>query len=222
MTDWQSAHSRDNSAESGGAQSSVARPPGFAVIGTGRSGTAYVAAVLRACGVDCGHEDWWTPFPAKRRSGLAGDSSWLALPDIESGAWTGPVLHVTRHPVHVVRSLLANGFFSNHKRRRDFIDFALAHEPDLVHMSEFEASVEWWARWNLRCEAVADLRLKVSDIPARLDLVGKLINHRLDMRAAQSVPADVNHRQKRGPVQIDEDRVWRLLAGRAERFGYHK
>lgn len=191
-------------------------PPRFAVVGTGGSGTAYVARVFRANGVRCGHEQWWTPFDGKRRSGLEGDSSWLAVPDIETGRWSGPVLHVTRHPLGVTRNLLA-GIFSPQSSYPQFRRFALAHEPDLAPLEPLEGAVEWWIRWNRRCAAVADLTIQIDDLLNHLDVIGVLAGRHLDQRRAERVPTNVNHRDS---PPIDEMEMWRLLGDRADQFGY--
>lgn len=191
-------------------------PPRFAVVGTGRCGTGYVAAVLCHSGLRCGHEQWWTPAVGRRVGGLDGDSSWLAVPDIEADTWSGPVLHVTRHPVDVVSSLIGIGFF--YGPPREYLGFALDHEPELADLLPLRASVEWWARWNARCAAVADLTIPVEDLAGRLDDIGDLIGGRLDEDQVIRVPTTVNRRQR---VEVDPAAVWELLDGRAERFGYH-
>lgn len=190
--------------------------PRFAVVGTGGSGTGFMAALLRACGVRCGHEQWWTPIGRRRVAGLAGDSSWLAVPDIEAGAWSGPVVHVTRDPVATVRNLVGGGVFSPAGHPR-FVEFACAHEPGLTGVPPVEAAVEWWVRWNGRCAMVADLTVRIEDVPARLADIARVIGHRLHPGRAATVRPGVNHRRG-GDVASAE--VWRLLAGRAGRYGY--
>src|SRR5690606_32898585 len=145
-------------------------PPRFAIIGTGRSGTGYMAELMRAHGFKCGHEHWWTlsSSPRRRKSGLDGDSSWLALPDIESGAWSGPVVLAVRDPVAVVRSLLGIRFF---ERGTKYTQFVYEQEPELKGLPALHAATEWWARWNERCAAVADLVVRVEDLPRQLDRV---------------------------------------------------
>lgn len=191
--------------------------PRFAVVGTGRSGTAYTAAVLRACGVLCGHESWWTPLPERRMATLDGDSSWMALPDIESGAWSGPVVHVVREPVATVRALLGIEFFGHHDpdaHRR----FAYEHEPCMAGMEPVEAAVHWWASWNARCAAVADITVRVERLPQRLGDVGTVIGRRLSQSAAERIARDVN--TGRRADNLDERAVRALLDGHTERFGY--
>lgn len=195
-------------------------PPRFAIIGSGGSGTAYMAAVLRANRVDCGHEQWWTPLPGNRRSGLDGDASWLAVPDIEAGVWSGPVLHVTRHPLGVVRNLVSGGIFSPQPTYDQFREFALRHEPQLADLEPAPAAVAWWLRWNRRCAAVADQTVRIEDTEALLDAMGNLAGRALDRHRARRVSPALNHRARRGAV--DEAKVWRLLAGRADEFGYRE
>lgn len=185
-------------------------PPCFAVVGTGRCGTGYVAAMLRASGLDCGHEQWWSAA-GPIRSGLDGDCSWLALPDIEAFRWSGPVLHITRHPVEVVRSFAGIGFF---RRDTPWRAFALAHEPSLAAMTEVEACAEWWVRWNRRCAAVAAATVDVED--ARLlKVAGKVFGR--DLQLTTAVSRGINTRRR---ADVDQAEVWRLLDGRAEQFGY--
>ena len=52
--------------------------PGAVIVGVGRSGTGYIAALLNAVGIDCGHEEHWTADPERRRP-VPVDASWLAV-----------------------------------------------------------------------------------------------------------------------------------------------
>ena len=61
--------------------------PKVAVVGTGRHGSGFVAAVLCAADVACGHEAWWNPIDTHAVD-LDADSSFCAVPD-----W-GPYLTV--------------------------------------------------------------------------------------------------------------------------------
>lgn len=184
-------------------------PPWFAVTGTGRCGTGYVAAVLKRCGLDCGHENWWTPDPKRVQARLDGDSSWLALPDIETGRWSGAVIHIVRHPVDVVRSFVGLGF-------PDYV--SIPHEPDLADVPQPEKAVEYWVRWNRRCAAVADVTVQVEDLVSRIGEIADLLGHPLGTANAAVVPRNINHR---GRANVDPAMVWRLLGGRAEPFGYY-
>lgn len=208
-----------NTDQAGGPKSGATRPH-FAIIGTGRCGTRYMAHVLQACGVHCGHEQWWTLRPANRREyGLDGDSSWMALPSIELGGHDGPVVHITRHPLGVVSSLVGIQFFG---RANAFGQFSLGHEPDLADMSEVEAAAAWWTRWNDRCAAAADLTIRVEDAVGELDRIGKTLGYDLAGKAAQAqqIPDTVNHRRRWRADDLEAARTWRLLDGAGERYGY--
>lgn len=182
--------------------------PRFAVTGTGRCGTGYIAAVLRRCGVKCGHENWWTADPKRVQDDLDGDSSWLALPAVEAGEWSGPVVHVVRHPVSVVRSFVGLGF-------PDWL--SLPYVPDLAALPQPQLAIEFWCRWNDRCAAVADVTVRVEDALSYLDHMSKVVECPLCAELAAQVPTRYNSRRR---AAVDEEDIWRLLHGRAERFGY--
>lgn len=194
------------------------KPPRFAVVGTGRSGTGYVAALLKASGVNCGHEGWFRP-DGDRTGGLHGDASWCALPDIEAGAWKGPVAMVARHPVPTVRSLVGTELLHAARAGEPYPAFAREHCPEIGGLEPLEAAVEWWVAWNERCAAVADVKLRVEDLrhPWALGELGDALGVDLDPAASAQVPTDVNSRVT---ADIPERDIWRLLDGRAARFGY--
>ena len=77
--------------------------PGAVIVGVGRSGTGYIAALLQAVGIDCGHEEHWTPDPERRRP-VPVDASWLAV-----GRDDLPPLVLAQHrdPLAIVSSLVA-------------------------------------------------------------------------------------------------------------------
>jgi hypothetical protein len=191
--------------------------PRFAVIGTGRSGTGHVAALLQANGINCGHEGWFKP--EERTPGLDGDASWLAVPEIEDGTWKGPVAHVARHPVAVVRSLMGIRFFHDELRDAPYPQFARQHLPAIVDLPPLEAAVEWWVQWNERCAQLADVKLRVEDLrqPWAIAELGQALGVQLDPAVSARVPANTNSRERANTPQAD---VWRLLDGRAARFGY--
>lgn len=78
--------------------------PRAVIVGTGRSGSGYIAQVLTAAGVPCGHEGWWNPFDGHRAADLLADSSWCALA-IGLDDFDGEVFHQLRHPLDVVSSM---------------------------------------------------------------------------------------------------------------------
>lgn len=192
-------------------------PPRFAVIGTGRCGTGYTAALLKANGHNVGHEKWWRAGLPGQQSGLDGDVSWLALPDIETGDWSGSVAHIVRHPQRVVESLVGTRFFHPTERESPFVQFAYTHMPGLPDNDPVEAAVEWWVQWNRRCAAVADVTLRVEDL--RTPEACASLTRALDVCVVPQpgISTKTNHRRI---SPVSRQRVAKLVAGRAKTFGY--
>jgi hypothetical protein len=215
--------------------------PRAVITGTGRSGTGYMARlVTEATGhATCGHEGWFAEL-GDRTPGLDVDSSWLALPDIEAGTWAGPVVHVVRHPVACVASLLRTEFFGMHVGT-PYPAFALAHCPqaaDALAISPVAAAVEFWAHWNARCAAAADLTVRLEDVAdfdggpdsigaATLELIGDTLGLAFTWEIADAIPSTVNTRPHPSgdndlAVVVDEDYVWERLGWRAPALGYSR
>lgn len=206
-------------------------PPRAVVVGSGRSGTGYMAAVLTAAGLDAGHEAFWHAHGGLHASQLDVDCSWLALPAIEFGnhpePWTGRTLHVVRHPVATVRSLLGTGLFAPDLTGNPYAAHARMHSPRAAALAEFNplhAAVEFWCDWNARCAAVADATvcLEDADSLAWANTVADTLGFNLTgadiVKGVEATPRDTN---TRGPVpDVDPLEVWGLIGRRAHAYGY--
>lgn len=213
-------------------------PPRAAVIGSGRSGTGFMAAVLKSAGLDAAHEGYWHAHGGPHASQLDVDVSWLALPAIEFGnnpePWTGRTLHVVRHPVDTVRSLLGTGLFNIDMDSNPYAVHAWMHARSagmLVGHHPLHAAVEFWCEWNARCAAVADATVRLEDAgndpgdPAAVswamtvcDVIGLGLNTDDIMKGVAATPRDTN---TRGPVpEVDPLEVWGLIGRRAHAYGY--
>lgn len=206
-------------------------PPRAVVIGTGRSGTGYMAALLKTAGIDAGHEAHWHAHSGPHASQLDVDCSWLALPAIEGnswgGPWTGRTLHVVRHPVDTVRSLLGTGLFNIEMSENPYAVHAWMHARSagmLVGHHPLHAAVEFWCEWNARCAAVADATVRLEDAGSLAwavrvaDTLGFGLTTDDIMNAVAATPTDTN---TRGPVpEVDPREVWSLIGRRAWGFGY--
>lgn len=195
--------------------------PRAAVIGTGRCGTGYMRRLLEAHDVKAGHEWWWRGDLPDPRPGLDVDCSWLALPQLEAAEWTGPTVHITRHPVQVVRSLVGIRFFAPSQLGSPFQRFALRHCPAVAGLPPVAAAVEWWCQWNARCAAVADLTVPIEGVASWKDALGAVAEALdVDLRPAiaRGIPTDVNHRRR--AEHVGADLVWSLVGGRAKAYGY--
>lgn len=76
----------------------------FVIVGTGRSGSGYIARVLSQAGIRCGHERVFNPFNEKLKTDLVGDSSWCAMAPRFRDELPEWVFLQTRHPLKVVSS----------------------------------------------------------------------------------------------------------------------
>lgn len=98
-----------------GASDNRTRPAPFVVTGCGRSGTKYMAEVLKRCGLKCDHEGVFDP-PVRSveiPAGLDGDVSWAAAPFVSAMASGTKVLHQVRHPLDVISSFVSLRFFAD-------------------------------------------------------------------------------------------------------------
>lgn len=132
------------------------------IVGTGRSGSKYIAKVLSACGVPCGHEQVWG-F-GEYKAGLVVDSSWLAVASLPLPLI---VWHQVRNPEAQIRSRVLNPP-TNASR---YLNVRDAWLPDLPR-DRAVAAARWYVMWNLACERHAARRWRVEDVDA--ELVAKL------------------------------------------------
>lgn len=196
--------------------------PEFVVVGTGRSGSAYIAAVLSNAGLHCGHERWWNP-DNDRTPGLIGDSSWLAVPHL--GSYSGHILHQTRHPLKVLRSLW-NGEIK-----------IPGDSPYLLYMAQF--TKEWegnWrhdttrfvTQWLEEAETHSELTWRLEGITSDLIMqIGAIVGHPVNQETADAALATVatNLNQHRVTPDISWDDLPQIpeapqLRELAARFGY--
>lgn len=193
-----------------------------------------MAAVLTAAGLDAGHEAFWHAHGGLHASQLDVDCSWLALPAIEQGTygsntapWTGRTLHVVRHPVDTVRSLLGTGLFNIDMDGNPYAVHAWMHARSagmLVGHHPLHAAVEFWCEWNARCAAVADATVRLEDAGSLAwaftvaDTLGFGLTTEDIMKGVAATPHDTN---TRGPVpDVNPLEVWGLIGRRAHAYGY--
>lgn len=125
-------------------------PPRAVITGTGRSGSGYIAQVLREAGVPCGHEEWWNPQHV-HTDGLLIDSSWCALA-IGLDRYKGHVFHQVRHPLDVVSSFMHEEPDSTYRPLRlqtmptdpdDPVEFGMLAWYCYVELAEHRAQRTW-------------------------------------------------------------------------------
>lgn len=181
------------------------RPPRFVIAQTGHSGSGYIARVLTAAGIDTGHEDWFRPG-RRRVSGLVGDSSWCAVPEL--GSFRGTVFHQVRAPLPTLRSLAAAMSQPDTDRNRPYrriVERALdVRERDdpiraaMLRYLEFNRMSEQRAirRWQVESVSVEDIECVANSLGIDVPIDRA-------RAALRTVPTNVNKHDV--PDQFDWD-----------------
>jgi hypothetical protein len=154
----------------------------YVVTGTGRSGTVYLARLLTAAAIPCGHESIFTPGgidEARARlegrlpidvsaisvescgdwlpnaDELVADSSYMAAPYIHTDLLEGTrIIHAVRHPLAVINSfVLGLGYFLEPQPTDLWHEFIFGHLPELrQHWHPLERAALYYVRWNALIE----------------------------------------------------------------------
>lgn len=228
----------------------------FVVTGTARSGTGYIAELFRAAGLRCGHEIWFTWVPGvrdrqtiprtglrmrlrgpmsrlkeewrRRRQGLDGDASWMAVPSLTR--FKGMVFLQLRHLLAVISSLVSHRFFSDRSRHNVWLHFARAHFRSMG--DDVLDAMRWGVQWNTWADSHADLtyRLEEIDVPLLTEILTMLGVEDPEFRAEDAlatVPVTVNSAQSRGVTvrrlswdDLPGGSAKQRLREAAERYGY--
>ncbi|MEW6197318.1 MAG: glycosyltransferase [Planctomycetota bacterium] len=204
----------------------------FLVLATPRAGTAYTAELFSGLGLECPHEGRFgleTDVPGFLAApDGTGESSWLAVPFVGQLPADVRVLHQTRHPLAVIKSLLQIQFVDldaagnpiREGLRRKFTRFALKHCPQLLeYTSHLERAAWFYYHWNRRIEATRPpgqiLRYRLEDLDIGLlrrllDFIGvdpaRFSDEQLQERLS-SVPTDTNTKTQE-KVILTEEVTW--------------
>ena len=198
-------------------------PPWFTIIGTGRSGTKYMAELMRANGLNCGHESYYSPIRMEsgdQDESLDGDSSWLAVPYLEQDVPRSPTIHVTRNPVAVVKSLLEIRFFHPETEEAPFRQFLWKYSNIFQHEDPVVRAVEFWVEWNTRCKYLSDVTMPIEQLDYHV--LSDLLKHQI---YPQPLSRDINHAPEslqagRVPDNTPNHVIVDYLRGRQKAFGY--
>lgn len=200
------------------------------VTGCGRSGTAYVAQVIRATGIDCGHERHFNGIdpPGPVPTDLV-ESSWLAAPYLHNLPPDSEVVHLVRHPLPVIASWLANRSIERRFVRR----YLLKHCPQALSGPGPENRVmRYWLEWNQKVERFATLTVTPLQVETLIcEDLGWLLADRGDFlsieaaahEAIKSVSKITNRKAVVRPLRWEDLPAGPVLDSvreMAERFGY--
>ncbi|MFH1419408.1 MAG: methyltransferase domain-containing protein [Planctomycetota bacterium] len=137
----------------------------YIILASPRAATAYISSLLTNIGLNCSHESFfkfeqrWQGF--LKAGEIFGEASWLAVPFLERMPLRVPILHQTRHPVDVIRSLLQIRFVDlddNDLPVRQgvglrFTQFAYRHCPMLFeYATTRERAIWFYYFWNRKIE----------------------------------------------------------------------
>lgn len=122
------------------------------VTGTGRSGTSFAAAWLTSAGVPCGHEMFFGPggiVNTDRWLELKAESSWLAVPWLDTHLVGVPIIHQVRHPRLVLASCLRHPPGTTPQ----YLAFLKAHCPETREYGDtLNIAAARWVYWNQMIE----------------------------------------------------------------------
>lgn len=117
----------------------------FLVTGCGRSGTGWAAALFTTLGHPCKHEGQFAWNKAGPLEG--GESSWLAVPHLDTLPQDTRILRIMRDPYEVVQSIMARGFL---RHGADTFDgYVEHHRPDIfASRTHLGRAIRYVALWD--------------------------------------------------------------------------
>lgn len=196
----------------------------FLITGCGRSGTGWASALFTALGYPCGHEslyNLWQEGPLSKP-----ESSWLAIPHLESLGEGVSLLRIMRDPYLVVQSAVERGFLANMSDPYDL--YVRTHRPDITSApSHLGRVIRWVALWDQPLDDFPCRLFRTGD--PDLDTVryatGEDLSAETLREAVVSVGSKVNTNlgqwtSRPTVAKISDHPDGSLLADRATRFGY--
>ncbi|WP_108812616.1 hypothetical protein [Sphingorhabdus sp. Alg231-15] len=207
----------------------LAKKPEFAIIGTGRSGSTYVADLFKASGYECSHEAYFTPDGPKLRNpdrGIhcKGDSSWLAIPYLPDPEIIA--IHQIRHPHKVILSTYNLGWFDDKikNQRMPFYTFAKKHFE--FSDDPLRSSLRWYIEWNRRCEAITDKRFQIEKLSENIENISSWLGRDLTyIQKSRSENSNSRRAVVEQPLEDVSDAIkaypeYPELVEMADRYGY--
>lgn len=162
----------------------------YLVIGAGRSGTGYMAHLLNSHGITCGHESIFGYPPNLKKylksmcnSKYEADSSWLAVPFIQSIIETNPdikFIHITRHPVDVIKSFVELDLFNPKNEKSHYVKLIKKYSRS-VNDTQVEHAIAYYIDWlnmidDARLVNRLTIKLEEVDFKGLSEFIGKEIS----------------------------------------------
>jgi hypothetical protein len=145
----------------------------------------------------------------------------MAVPRLEQGqANDAAVVHIVRHPVAVVRSLVGTGFFDlqdNAYSRFMRLNFDVRGEP-------IDDAMRWYVEWNLRCEMLSKNVFRVEELADFKSEFTACLGRRYKGAEIKvgKVSTTFNHRARAaiGVVDLSVRPSFNRFVAAAKRYGY--
>lgn len=207
----------------------LARKPRFVIIGTGRSGSNFIAEHFTRAGIRVSHERYFTPAGPVLRHPFRdwrsiGESSWLAVPYLPQQEMVA--IHQVRHPLLVIKSFYKIGFFDEAHRatRPMFFDFAKRYFT--FSDDPLQSCLRWYVEWNERCEAITPHRYQVERFAEHARDIERWLSLDRDLLAV-TTETDLNARPALVHISDDDLRgqlahfpEFAALQDMSDRYGY--
>lgn len=164
----------------------------YLVVGTGRSGTVYMARLLSSLGIPCGHEsifsyDGISKAITRLQDGaecsfISSDVKWLkpdAILNAECSYMAAPyldheilkntkIIHAVRNPMKVITSFV-DGFNYFKKNEGDYQKFIYKIFPELLDISNpYNRAAKYYILWNKMIEKRNNFFFNVESSPYKL------------------------------------------------------
>jgi hypothetical protein len=157
------------------------------IVGCARSGTTYMAEVLRAAGWKIQHE-------RVKRDGAV---SWeLVFDDTQHVPWGSArkgrkfahTFHQVRHPLRTISTV----YHAEEPLQRSW-DYIQAHIPEISPQdSLLVKSAKYWYYWNLKAEAMSEWTYQLENFGQVREEFERRVGKRVPRVAIESVPRNIN------------------------------
>lgn len=205
------------------------------ITSTPRSGTGWMAQVLRAMGISCGHEqvfnahykvESWT-------SDAQCESSWMAAPFLRCQDPDTIVVHLVRDPLKTIASLIATNHFDDWEGGKDQVSGNPVRDFIRLHMLDpypdgtvIERAAMFWSNWHelIGRQHPMSVAVHIEDPAEWLPYLYRRITGELpideQMQAMWAVPKNVNTQPGRLLQPLTYDMLPRHVVRRATLYGY--
>lgn len=215
----------------------------YLIVGSPRSGTKFMAKAFNSIGISCGHERIFGPSKIGKHSkltlklveerllrfsNLEAEASWYAVPFLSSHSHLinqdNIIIHVVRHPIDVIESLLAIKLFS--RSPDDFsMNYALTRTPSIRKSdSEIVKCCKFYLHWNNKINEsnLVNYRHRVEDsVSLFFDLLGIKFDHKQVFNDKKANTRNQFNRKIISPKDIPNKQLLDKLEDLSILYGYN-